>query len=191
MPPTVLDAAQGLRYAVHGFTLKDCYLFVLASVLVFPRADDEQTVCGTEVEAFCGGVITVGEAVVVDNNRGETTIRTFIHDFALARRDAGADEDGTLCRLIQAASLLLAKTLRVLAMAHHRQAAVLRQEGAVAKGVAGDEPACQQQAALYLRQRLSGSNRWRAFALQIAAKGGWGERCRVPLEAPRLLPHRL
>ena len=138
-PPVIAGAAEGLRHAVHRLAEKDGDLFVLAPVLVLPWADDEQTVCGTEVETVCGGVITVCETVVVESNHGETVIHGFIHDFALFRRYAGADKDGTMCCLFQAALFLLAEAGGILAMAHHWQAAVLRQERTVAEGIAGDE----------------------------------------------------
>ena len=52
-PPIVFCPAEGLRYTVHGLAEEDGDLFVLASVLVFPRADEEQTAFGTEGLPFC------------------------------------------------------------------------------------------------------------------------------------------
>ncbi len=96
-------------------------------------------------------MITVWETVVVEDNRGIITIHGVIHDFALFLRDAGADKDGTMCRVIQAVLFLLTEALRVFTMADNGQAAALRKESAVAEGIAGDEAVSQKQAALYLR----------------------------------------
>lgn len=89
--------AQGLRHAVHRLAKRHCNLFGIAPVVVFPGADEEQTTGHALVEAVCGGVIAVGETVVVDDNHGEAVIHAFLDDLALLRRDAGRNEDGTLC----------------------------------------------------------------------------------------------
>ena len=81
----------------------------------------------------------VGEAVIVDENHGETVMHAFFDDLALFRRDAGADEDGALGGLVEAARLLRSEARGILAVADHRQAAALRKERAVAEAVAGDE----------------------------------------------------
>lgn len=151
----------------------------------------------------------VGEAVIVDENHGETVMHAFFDDLALFRRDAGADEDGALGGLVEAARLLRSEARGILAVADHRQAAALRKEGAVAEAVAGDEarggsgggrrrggsgpsgrtagrsvgggfPAAfggrGEQLAFDGGQRLGGDLAGGAFALQIAAQGGKGER---------------
>ena len=46
-PPVVFLAAEGLGNAVHRLAEGNGYLLVLATVLVLPRGDQEQPVCGT------------------------------------------------------------------------------------------------------------------------------------------------
>ena len=46
-PPVVFLAAEGLGNAVHRLAEGYGYLLVLATVLVLPRGDQEQPVCGT------------------------------------------------------------------------------------------------------------------------------------------------
>ena len=131
--------AQGLRHAVNRLAKWHCHLFGIAPVVVLPRADEEQAAGHALVEAVCGGVIAVGETVVVNGDHGITVIRAFGEDLAFARGYAGADKDGTMCRLCQAASLLLAEARGIFAVADHWQAASRCKEGPVAIGVAHDE----------------------------------------------------
>ena len=46
-PPVVFLAAEGLGNAVHRLAEGNGYLLILATVLVLPRGDQEQPVCGT------------------------------------------------------------------------------------------------------------------------------------------------
>lgn len=151
-------------------------MFGLASVVVLPRADEEQTAGQALVEAVCGGVIAVGETVVVNGDHGEAVSHAFGEDLAFARGYAGADKDGTVCRLCQATLFLFFVARGIFAVADHWQAAPRCKEGPVAKGVAHDEPASQKQAAFDGCQCFGGCQMGRAFALQESAEGGGGER---------------
>jgi len=51
LQPVVAGAAEGLHHAVHRLAEEDGDLFVLAPVLVRPRADEEQTTGHALVEA--------------------------------------------------------------------------------------------------------------------------------------------
>lgn len=191
-------------------------MLVLAPVLILPWADDEQMACSTAVEAFCGWMITVGKAVVVDGDHGEAVIHTSDDNLAFARRDAGTDENCALGGLVEAALFLFAKTGSILFMAYHRQAAPLCEKGAGAEGIASDiaDPSGRtaahtgghgsgrktgrdEQARLDGGQHLGRDQVGRAFALEVAAQGGRGEpvvmakRCvvsmvRLPMRSRRL-----
>lgn len=185
-PPVVTEAAEGLRHAVHRLAEGDGDGVVLAPVLVLPRGDEQHATLGTMREALLGGVVALGEPVVGDEHHGDPLGDGLVDNGLLAFGDAGGNEDGTLCRLGEAAVLLLVETSDVLAVADDGQQ-LLCEKGAVAVAVAGDggmlHPSGKtaghtngrlgagggkQQAALYERKVIGAE---RAFALQVAAKG--------------------
>ena len=173
-PPAVLFPTEGLRHTVHGLTKGNGDLLVLPPILVLPRGDEEQTTVGAGVDAVGGGVVHLCEAVIDDENHGETMIRGRVDDGLLALGDAGRDEDGAVGGLFEAAAFLLLKARRVLAVADDGQQPPC-EEGAVAVGVAGDIAVCEKQTALYQGEGIGADEGRGALALQIAAQGGRGE----------------
>ena len=119
-------------------------------------------------------MIAVGEAVVDDENHGEIVIHAVVDDFLLALGDAGADEDGALCRLFEAARLLAGQEGAVAAVADYGQQPP-REEGSVAVAVAGDDAVGEQQSALNGREDLAGGLMGATFTQQVLAQGSRSE----------------
>jgi len=173
-PPAVPGAAEGLRHAVHRLAERDGDGLVFTPVFVLPGGEEEKAAFCTGSDAVGRGMIDGREAVVGDEHHGEATVGGLVDDGLLALGNAGADEDGTLGRRRQTASLLLFETRRVFPMADDGQQATLK-EGAVAVAVAGDTAVFEKEAALYDGEGIGGGKGWRALTLQEAAQGGYRE----------------
>ena len=96
MPPGVLEAAEGLRHAVHRLAEGDGDGVVLVAEFVLPGGDKEKTTGSTEGDVLGRGVVEDGETVVGDENSGVTVMDGLVDDGLLALGNTRRDEDGAL-----------------------------------------------------------------------------------------------